>query len=927
MSVTGSAFVDFVIGFAVSLVASVMNAAGLNLLKLDHVRNSALAQDRQRNECGRPMWHIGLYLYVASQLAGSTIALNFLKTQWVAPLGSIALIFNFVFAKILVGTQITRQDVYGTIVVMASVVWIVVFGGMNSGGDIEDTLTLADLKALFSRVVFIIYFSILNAIIFSFLALGMYAYWAISLDDDSGQMRKNMKTKLTQLLGKNRLARASGLTLEGDEGLEAEARDQRLKKVVAMIMSSCGGLLASETLLLAKSGVKLITSTLAGQNQFTDNLSYFILFVLVFTAILQVYCLNTALKLYDSVLVVPTFYGFYTAFGLVNSTIYLNQLGSYEPWVLLLVLLGIASLIYGVRMLSAPKPELNPSGGALSALDNGYLDDEDDDAHEMEHRSKAGSKGTKNIHGDTIKGPKKTKLSTRLKKSLNNKRQSHAGAGKTLDEENDIPSLYSSRRGMMDDESSEISSTLGGANSSSGASGVGSIAGTSTRTRGLSFASKSSFQSDPFRTPKDSRSINEDYMGGAGGQSPASAVGTRRSLPFTNSPLMVEEEIEPTHVLVDTTEELDGSDDEGHAGHQFQRQQQQQQRRESMLKDSLKNLTMHEKRASLGNQWSSQSQSHLFHQQQLQQTQPEQGQLPTRIDTTAGRSRRDSARLSNSAGAVSVEHMSPSQFRAHLTKSRPLQDESNGAGLGYEDRDGLDEVVGFSSTTASNQPLARSHSVRWSTGSSKIDQVFEDLNPFKSISGYQNNTTTSNNRESIGSVISAAATVAMAAVGSTIPASTGQATGPERPSHGRQDSFTGLPSEWDVPGRKKRHSMRFGDVVRSNSASGGLSSPSTASSAAASAETGPGSGSGSGSSSLSSSSTPSHSGMPSPALNITNTTSSAEGAIPFAFAGGVVVDERNGPSDYVTPSPRTSRIMSSPEIQLTGFNFPASLAS
>ncbi|KAI8601487.1 hypothetical protein EDD21DRAFT_305035, partial [Dissophora ornata] len=357
MTVTGSAFFDFVIGFAVSLIASVMNAAGLNILKLDHVRNSSLSVERQRNECGRPMWHLGLYLYVISQLAGSTIALNFLKTQWVAPLGSIALIFNFVFAKILVGTQITRQDVYGTIVVMLSVVWIVVFGGMNSGGDVEDTLTLTDLKALFARIVFIIYFSILNAIIFSFLALGMYAYWAISLDDESGQLRKNMKTKLTQLLGTNRFARASGLTLEGDEGLEAEARDLRLKKVVAMIMSACGGLLASETLLLAKSGVKLITSTLAGQNQFTDYLSYFILFVLVFTAILQVYCLNTGLKLYDSVLVVPTFYGFYTAFGLINSTIYLNQLGSYEPWVLLLVLVGIGALIYGVKMLSAPKPD------------------------------------------------------------------------------------------------------------------------------------------------------------------------------------------------------------------------------------------------------------------------------------------------------------------------------------------------------------------------------------------------------------------------------------------------------------------------------------------------------------------------------------------------------------------------------------------
>jgi len=572
-------------------------------------------------------------------------------------------------------------------------------------------------------------------------------------------------------------------------------------------------------------------------------------------------------------------------------------------------------------MLSSPKPELNPSGGPLSALDNGYMDDEDDDAHEMEHRSKAGSKGTKNVNGDTIKGPKKSKLSTRLKKSLNNKRQSHAGAGTALDEENDVPSLYSSRRGIMDDGLSEISSTLGGEDSSSGAFGMGSIAGTSTRGRGMSFTSKSSFQSDPFRTPKDSRSINEDYMGGAGGQSPASAIGSRRSIPFSNSPVMVAEEIEPTHVLVDTTEELDGSDDEGHAGHHFQRQQQQQQRRESMLKDSLKNLTMHEKRVSLGNQWSSESQPYLL-QQQLQ-TQHEQGQIPARIDTTAGRSRRDSARLSNSAGVVSVEHMSPSQFRAHLTKSRPLQDENNGDRIGYEDRDALDELVGFPSTTASNQPLARGHSARWSTGSSKIDQVFEDLNPFKSIGGgYQNNSAGSN-RDSVGGVLSAAAAAAMAAVGSSLPSSPSQATGTERPSHGRQDSFTGLPSEWDVPGRKKRHSMRFGDVVRSNSASGGLVSTSAATSATATNETR----SGSGSASLSSSSTPSHSALPSPSLNAANTTPSAEGAIPFSFAGGVVVDERNGPSDYVTPSPRTSRIMSSPEIQLSGFNFPTSSAS
>ncbi|KAF8984746.1 hypothetical protein BGZ46_007117 [Entomortierella lignicola] len=812
MSVTGSPFLDFMIGFAVSLIASVMNAAGLNLLKLDHVKNSSLSPERQRNECGRPMWHVGLYLYIISQLAGSTVALNFLKTQWVAPLGSISLIFNFVFARVLVGTQITRNDVYGTIVVMGSVVWIVVFGGMNSGGDVEDSLTLDDLKALFSRTVFIIYFSILNAIIFSFLALGMYAYWAISLDDESGQLRKNMKTKLTKLLGTNRFARASGLTLEGDEGLAAEARDLRLKKVVAMIMSACGGLLASETLLLAKSGVKLITSTLAGQNQFTDYLSYFILFVLVFTAILQVYCLNTGLKLYDSVLVVPTFYGFYTAFGLINSTIYLNQLGSYAAWVLLLVLFGIGVLIYGVKMLSAPKPEQAPSRGQIDSL----YDDDDEDAHEMELRSKGGKSGLRNS----------------LKKKRLSKRQSH---GPMRDDELDTPSMYGSQRGILDgdDISSEISSTIGGM-------GASSMGGTSTRERGMSFNSKLSFQSDPFKTPKDSRSINDGFFGSGAAQKASGSH--RRSVVFAGL-----DESVPTHVLVDTMDvDLNDSDNEGYNI----RERERERRRQSVLNSSLKTLT----------------------QEKLVNT---DDQPRPRIDTAA-RSRRESERFSSfSAGA-----MSPSQFKAHLTNSLNQQQRQQD-----EDDDNIPHSSTFYNTASpsSDGEFTKGHSVRWSTGSSKIDQVFEDLNPFKIMK---------NNRESIGADIANLGVATKSS--SSLPSSPRQplpsSSSEQRRGHGRQDSFTGLPSEWDVPGRKKRHSMLFGEAGRSGSGSG---SPASGSPTSASPTT----------------------GLP-PSSILTRTNSSGKSqSPPRPFAAGEWVPSADTEKEF-TPSPRTSRILSSPEIQL-----------
>lgn len=76
----------------------------------------------------------------------------FFGAKWVAPLGSAALIFNFIFAKMLVGTNIERKDILGTFVVVASVIWIVVFGGINGGDDRK----LCFLYKLWSKFVFVL---------------------------------------------------------------------------------------------------------------------------------------------------------------------------------------------------------------------------------------------------------------------------------------------------------------------------------------------------------------------------------------------------------------------------------------------------------------------------------------------------------------------------------------------------------------------------------------------------------------------------------------------------------------------------------------------------------------------------------------------------------------------------------------------------
>ena len=119
----------FIIGLAIILLASILNAAGLNLTKLDHVRTSAIPKASRRKDWLRPLWLLGMLLYMLvhisfcmltriltmrslSQLIGSTLALEYMRAEYVAPLGSTALVFNFLFARFLVGTPVTSTDIY-----------------------------------------------------------------------------------------------------------------------------------------------------------------------------------------------------------------------------------------------------------------------------------------------------------------------------------------------------------------------------------------------------------------------------------------------------------------------------------------------------------------------------------------------------------------------------------------------------------------------------------------------------------------------------------------------------------------------------------------------------------------------------------------------------------------------------------------------
>lgn len=72
---------------------------------------------------------------------------------------------------------------------------------------------------------------------------------------------------------------------------------------------------------------------------------------------MQILCLNRGLRVYESTLVVPVFYGVYTATGFLNSLIFNNEVEAYKSWDLFLIFLSIIVLIGGVVLLTHKKPE------------------------------------------------------------------------------------------------------------------------------------------------------------------------------------------------------------------------------------------------------------------------------------------------------------------------------------------------------------------------------------------------------------------------------------------------------------------------------------------------------------------------------------------------------------------------------------------
>lgn len=137
--------------------------------------------------------------------------------------------------------------------------------------------------------------------------------------------------------------------------MEASLHDPSVRKIcfgLAIAYGGCSGTLSGACLLLAKSGVELLVLTFGGHNQFDRWQSWFLVFVMLLAALLQLWYLNKSLRLASPPLVCPLAFCFYNTSSIALGLIYFDQLGALPITSILAVILGIVVLLAGVWIVS-----------------------------------------------------------------------------------------------------------------------------------------------------------------------------------------------------------------------------------------------------------------------------------------------------------------------------------------------------------------------------------------------------------------------------------------------------------------------------------------------------------------------------------------------------------------------------------------------
>ncbi|OCT54690.1 DUF803 domain membrane protein [Cladophialophora carrionii] len=272
-----------------------------------------------------PYWWLGLVLMIVGE-AGNFLAYGFAPASIVSPLGVVALISNCLIAPLMLKERFRRRDLCGVLIAIAGAV-VVVLSAKNT----ETKFGPGELWKTIKRWEFLLYV-IITAV---FIVGLMYV-----------EPRYGRKTILVDL------------------GLVA--------------------LFGAYTALSTKGVSSLLSASL--YKAFTFSIFYFLVLILVGSALMQIRYLNRALQNYDSTQVIPTQFVLFTLSVIIGSAVLYRDFEHTTADQAVKFVIGCLLTFFGVYLITSQRHEIGEAedegGGEVESIR--LLDEE---AHDIDERT------------------------------------------------------------------------------------------------------------------------------------------------------------------------------------------------------------------------------------------------------------------------------------------------------------------------------------------------------------------------------------------------------------------------------------------------------------------------------------------------------------------------------------------------------------
>jgi hypothetical protein len=383
--------------------------------KLSHNRNEALPPHARRPVYKRPLFWMSLLLMIIVPAPLDIIAFGLTPQSLLAPLSSVTLVLNTIFAPCLLGETLTALDVAATLLIVSGACISTVFGSHS-----HRIYDVAGLETLYTSAPFIKFETLMfaaGAAALAYVWLGRRnsnaeaaaaadAATAIAaVNDDKVSSDKDAASSLLPMPSSSSAARrgsdsGGGDAPPSDPPLSAAtlAYNRRVPFAYGFLAAVCGVqqnlftktfselLLSSISPSASSPSSAAAASTGVSSNQMHYALTYVVLLVSITFAVLQIAFINTGLAHADALLFLPIYNAFLIVAGIYAGRVYFAEMHALPTRLVICFVFGVCCTLSGIALLaqkktpppSPPRSSINKAEGSLSFLsdDDVVVDEE-----------------------------------------------------------------------------------------------------------------------------------------------------------------------------------------------------------------------------------------------------------------------------------------------------------------------------------------------------------------------------------------------------------------------------------------------------------------------------------------------------------------------------------------------------------------------